>query len=277
MNFKKINYGRVLEPLVLGAIANTIINYIFDPENPDFVLSEFLIAFVFAAIVTEVNRKINSTLEKKYSWTHNFGKRFSSHLIYLTIALILILNVVGNLYLWIVGDGFHTFRELLIINLCVFILALLLTFLKWSTHFYYNWRKTEHHLKASTQQFNTLKSEVSKAEQQIELLKGNDLYKVHANDVQYARIEHEIVWVYFEEGNKGVYQDTLYNLNNMLPDFLFFQTTRNTIVRKDMIQSIASSTYGKIDVKLKGKSFEDYIITVSRPKAAQFRKWYHSN
>ncbi len=274
---KNFDFWRVLEPILLGGIANIIINYIFDPKNPDFLLNEFLVAFMFAFVVTEANRKINMVLDKKISWTHNFRKRFIYHLIYLTISLALILNVLGNIYLWIIGDGFHTLNELLIINLSVLILAFLLTVLKWATHFYNNWSKAEIHLADSTKKFDELKSEIGKSEQQIELLKNNNIYRINVNDIQLARIEYGIVWVYFETDNKGVYQGKLNNLKMLLPDFLFFQATRNTVLRKDIIVSISSATYGKIDVKLNEKLLADNTLTVSRPKASQFRKWYNSN
>ncbi len=274
---KNIDYWRVLEPIILGTIANITINYIFDPKNPDFVLDEFLFAFVFATIVTEINHKINTRLDKKYSWTHNLGKRFSLHLAYLTITLLFLLNVIGNLYLWIIGDGFHTLREILIINLSVFVIALFLTFLKWSIHFYQNWRSTEHHLNDYTQKFDDLKSEIIKSEQMIELQKGNSLYKINASDIIYAKIEHGIVWVYFDKTNKGVFHGTLNNLKQLLPDYLFYQVNRNIVIHKDGILAISSSTYGKIDVELKEEVLGNSLVTVSRPKASSFRKWYNSN
>ncbi len=74
----KTNYWRIIEPIILGSAANIVVNYIFDPKNPDFVLNEFFVAFLFAFIVTEVNRKISMTLEDRFSWTHHFSKRFFS-------------------------------------------------------------------------------------------------------------------------------------------------------------------------------------------------------
>ncbi|MEM9363898.1 MAG: LytTR family DNA-binding domain-containing protein [Bacteroidota bacterium] len=261
----------------MGAIANIVINYIFDPESPDFIIDEFLVAFICALLITEINRKINIVLEKRFSWTHQFSKRFINHLIYLTAALIFILDVLGNLYLWFIDDGFHTLNELLVINFSVLILAFLLTIVKWATHFYHNWRKTENYLTDSNKKIDELKSEIEQSGLQIELLKGSDLYRIDIKTIQLATIEHGIVWVYFEETNKAVYQGTLNNLKAKLPEILFYQVTRSTILRKDTILAISSSTYGKIDIKLRTKLFDNKILTVSRPKASQFRKWYNSN
>ncbi|WP_422860690.1 LytTR family DNA-binding domain-containing protein [Flagellimonas sp. S174] len=261
----------------MGAIANIVINYIFDPENPDFIIDEFLVAFICAVLITEINRKINIVLEKRFSWTHSFSQRFIYHLMYLTAALIFIINVIGNLYLWFIGDGFHTLNELLVINFSVFILAFLLTIVKWATHFYHNWRKTENYLTDSNKKIDELKSEIEQSGQQIELLKGRDLYRIDIKKIQLATIENGIVWVYFEETNKGVYQGTLNSLKAILPEILFYQATRSTIIRKDTILAISSGTYGKIDIKLRTKLFGNKVLTVSRPKASHFRKWYNSN
>lgn len=274
---KNINYWRVIEPIILGSTANILINYIFSPNNPDLILEEFIVAFIFAIIVTEINYKIDIFLDKSFSWTHNFGKRFGYHLVYLSVFLLFLLNVIGNLYLWILGDGFHTFKEILVINLCVFIIALFLTILKWAIHFYQNWRKAEYFLNDSTQKLHNLKSEINKSTQIIELQRGSSFYKINIDDIKYAKIEHGVVWVYFDDINKAVFQSTLNNLMQLLPEYLFFQVTRNIIIHRESILSISSSTYGKIDVKLKGEAFEKTIITVSRPKASSFRKWYNSN
>ena len=274
---KRINYWRVIEPIILGSTANILVNYIFKPNAPYFILEEFIFAFVFAIIVTEINHKINISLDKKFSWTQNFSKRFRYHLAYLSLFLLFILNVIGNLYLWILGDGFYTFKEMLVINLSVFIIALFLTILKWAIHFYQNWRKTEYFLKDSTQKLHNLKSEIDKSTQLIELQRGSSFFKINLVDIKYAKIEHGVVWVYFEDTNKAVFQGTLNNLMQLLPEYLFFQLTRNLITHRERIFSISSSTYGKIDVKLKGDVFEQTVIIVSRPKAASFRKWFNSN
>ncbi len=129
----------------------------------------------------------------------------------------------------------------------------------------------------SNRKFNDLKSGIDKLEHQIELLKGNNIFRINISDIQFAKIEFGTVWVYFEKNYKAVYSGTLNDLNSLLPSFLFFRTTRNSILRRDIILSISPSTYGKIDLKLKETIVGEDNITVSRPKASQFRKWYYSN
>ncbi len=174
------------------------------------------------------------------------------------------------------GDGFHTWHELLIINLSVFFIALLLTTLKWGVHFYQNWKLTESHLKDSNHKLSYVKSEIDKSTKQIDLIRGNAIFKVDITKVNYAKTEQGVVWVVYSSNKKGVFMGTLQSLNELLPKHLFFQATRNQIIHKNIIRAISSSTYGKIEVQLTDSISDEDIITVSRPKAASFRKWYHS-
>ena len=277
MPFKKISLGRIIEPLLLGSIANITINYIFNPNNPDFIVKEFVVAFLFAIVITEINRELNIRMEKKYSWTNSFGKRFMYHLAYLTIFLLLVLNILGNAYMWMVGDSFHDLSEMLIINVSVLILAVLLTTQKWAIHFYQSWRNTENHLRNSNQKLDVLQLEIEKSSVQIELTKGSNLYKVNVEDIQYAKIEHGIVWVRSNLEKEAIFNGTLGSLYELLPEYSFFQITRNIIVHRDSILVIASSDYGKIEIKLKEELSDENPITVSRLKASLFRKWYHSS
>ncbi|WP_420601801.1 LytTR family transcriptional regulator DNA-binding domain-containing protein [Flagellimonas sp.] len=264
-----------MEPVLLGSIANIVINFIFDPANPDFILKEFLVAIVFAAMLTEVNRMIELKLDKKVGWANNLGKRFFLQLIYLTITLLLLLNIVGNIYIWSIGDDFYSLRELITINLSVFVVAFILTFFKWSIHFYKNWVHAEYSLENTNKQLAELKSEFQKKEQQIELLKGNDILLVDVEDINFVKSELGIVWVYYDT-DKAVSQSSLLNLAELLPKHLFFHASRNSIIRRDMILSISPSTYGKISLNLKNVLDGNFSITISRLKAASFRKWYNS-
>ncbi len=273
---KSMGYWRIIEPILLGSIANIVINFIFNPASPDFILEEFLIAIVFAAMLTEINRIIDFRLERKLSWTKNLWKRFLYQLVYLTAALLVVINIIGNIYTWMIGDGFYSLKELLIINLCVFVVALLFTFFKWSVHFYKNWMNAEHSLTDSTKELNELKSEVEKSSNQIELQKANSILQISAKDINFVKSDLGVVWVYYD-GTKAVFNGSLLSLMELLPRHLFFLATRNTIIRQETILSISPSTYGKIDLKLKDIDNDNTSITISRLKAASFRRWRNSS
>lgn len=275
MRGRQFDLWRITEPILLGCIANIVINFVFKPERPDFILEEFVTAIAFAVLVTEINRIIDRRLEVRVKWTTSAGKRFLYQLGFLTLSLIVILNGIGNLYIWIIGDDFYSLEELLTINLSVFVVALLLTLMKWAMHFYRNWKTAEVELDQSKAFLGQLKEEMAKEGQQLKLQKGNEVLRIRITEVTLAETKLGVLWVHYGE-TKAVFPGTLDHLMEQLPKTLYFKATRNIILHKESIASIASSSYGKIDVFLRHPSYQEQI-TVSRLKAAAFRKWYHSS
>lgn len=271
-----MNIKRFAEPVVLGSVTNIVINYVFDPITPDFDWTEFIVACILAVSVTELNRYIDQALEKRFSWESNPLRRFFHHLYYLALSLVLSINILGNAYLWITGKGFFTWPELLSINLITLIIALLLTIVNWTTDFYRRWRKAEFQLRDATHELKNLKSKIEWSSQPIELQRGNTKYQVKVKDLRLAKSESGIVRIYIENGENGMFRGTLNELSSQLPDHLFFRVTRNLIIHREMILAIFPSTFGKVQLKTKEIIKDGDKITVSRPKAAVFRKWYYS-
>ena len=274
--FKRYEYWRFIEPIMLGAISNIVVNYIFNPLNPDWILKEFFIAILLAIPITEANKLIGSRLEKKYSWHVNFKKRFLYQLLYLTVILLLTVNVVGNFYMWIVGDDFHSPKELLIINSAALIISFFLTFSHWFIYFYQNWKRTELKLQSSNKELRQIQQELQKGINQLQLQKGQSVLQIKMTDIEYVQSELGVVWVHFQN-SKAVYNSTLTNLFDSLPKHLFFQANRNFIVKRNAIASYSTGTYGKVNLHLTNPSGEKGEITISRLKAAAFRKWYYSS
>ena len=271
-----MNVKRIAEPIILGSISNIVVNYIFDPVAPDFDWIEFLIASILAVPVTELNRYINRALEKKFSWEQHPWRRFFHHSGYLTLSLILSINILGNSYMWITGKGFFTGKELFIINLTTLVIALLLTVVNWTADFYMRWRKAEFQLRDASDELDRLKSKIEWSSQPIELQKGNTKYQVKVKDLRLAKSALGIIRVYMENGEYGTFPGTLNQLASQLPEHLFFRAARNIIIHREIILAISPSTFGTVQLKTKEITKDVNKITVSRPKAAVFRKWYYS-
>ncbi len=266
-------FWRILQPVLLGSLANIIVNYVFNPREPDFFLEEFVVAILLSIPITELNYHIDRRLERSYSWTRSFAKRFFFHLGLLTFCTLFVLNVIGNLYIWITaGNDFYSFDEMLVINLSLFLVLFLITFFNWGASFYRKWEKTERTLEHSQMEIEKLSSNLKETTQEITFQQGKKQIKVPAAEVLIAKSEHGIVRVWIEEGS-AIYSGTLQNLHKHLPDSIFFPVSRNVIVQREMIKSISSSTYGKVEVEIKDQHDK---ITVSRQKASSFRKWYKS-
>ena len=274
--YQRISHTRLLQPILLGTIANILINYIFDPANPDFIWDEFLVAIMLAIPLTEMNHFIDLKLEKKHDWLHSFKKRLSLHLLMLLGATILAINILGNIYIYLKGDSFYSLKETIIINVAAFIVTVFLTGMSWMTFYYKRWKEAELNLHQSNKRLSDLESDLKESETSIQLSKGSKKIVVPAKEIMSANITHGIVRVQTKMNGSAIYQGSLAELNKQLPNSLFFLANRSTIIHRDAILAFTSSSYGKIAIELKNTT--DFLkdITVSRQKAAAFRKWFNT-
>ena len=266
---------RILEPVLLGCTANVAINFLFNPNAFEIIPSEFITACILSIPITEGNGYIDRRLEKKITWLENPRRRLITHFLLVSLLLLILLNMLGNGYLWIAQKGFFSWKELLIINLVTLCLAMTLTLIKWGAHFYSRWVGAESKALASAKLVDDLKMSITKSTQSIEIQKGVSKIKIEIQAIRMARIAFGTVRLYSSNGECGVFPGTLSQLSAQLPAYLFFQVTRDAILHREMISSISTSAFGKIQLTIKQP--HDSGLTVSRPKAAAFRKWYNSN
>ncbi|MBT30918.1 MAG: hypothetical protein CMO01_14765 [Thalassobius sp.] len=267
----------LVEALFLGSVANLLINYFFNPIKPDFIIQEYLIACLLSLPIVLCNQKINLYLERTYDWKELPTQRFFFHLAYLAVVLLLSINLFGNVYMVISAKGYFSLYELLCINLLAFAVAILLTSFKWAKGFYNNWLNADKNLKYTQKQLEALSIANQHKTLKIELQKGTQQCFVAAHEILWAKTEDGIVWVALKNGNHFLYKNTLSQLIQMLPESQFFLVSRNVIVSKELISSISPSTYGKVSLALNASIKGENQLTVSRPKAASFRKWFNSN
>lgn len=267
----------LFESIVLGSLSNIVINFILNPLKPDFILNEFLVASFLSIPIVLYNQIINLNLEHAYSWKIQPTKRIFYHFTLLALILLLSINLLGNVYLAIVENGYFDFKELVIINLLTLIVAGLLTIFRWTKYFYKRWLSTDLHLYQTQKELDSLKKLEQFSIQKIELQKGTQQYFVEVHEILWAKTEDGIVWVALKNGNHFINKNTLSQLMQMLPESQFFLVSRNVIVSKELISNISPSTYGKVSLTLKDSIRGEKHLTVSRPKAATFRKWFNSN
>ncbi|WP_298753957.1 LytTR family transcriptional regulator DNA-binding domain-containing protein [uncultured Psychroserpens sp.] len=273
-NLKK---SRILEPLILGILANILINLCFNPKHPDFIFKEFLVAIVFATIITELTRYVSNKLDKKLNWSSNFKLHLLLNFIVLSALLLLIINGIGNLYIYFSGDTFHTLDETLLINLIVLSIVLISSLIKWCFFLYNKWVLINKKLNNNLNENLKLKSLIVKSSKEIELVKGNFIIHAPVSKIRYAIIESGVINVYNTNKKLGSFNGSLTYLESQLPECDFFKLSRHLITHKEGIKKIRSSTYGKIEIELNNELIDHTIVTVSRLKAAKFRQWYSSS
>lgn len=271
-----LNFKRIIEPVFLGSVSNLVINFILNPKSGRFHLDEFFVACILSIPITELNRYIDNQLGKRINWIVSPKKRFSTHLILITSSLLIFLNIGGNTYLWITGQGFFSWQENAIINIVTVCMAIMLTFISWAIHFYSCWIGAETVATESARLIKDLRQQFMQTGGTIEIQKGTSKIKVEIKNIRIAKIELGIVRIYSDVGMVGFFPGTLSQLNTLLPTHLFFQVTRDAIIHREIIKSIASASFGKIEVMVSEKKNDPSFYTVSRPKAAAFRKWYNS-
>lgn len=271
-----MNARRIFEPIFLGSAANMLINYLFDPAQPAFLLNEFVIAILLCVPITELNRYIDHMLERRYAWTVAPVKRFAYHLLLLLAILLISLNILGSSYMLLSGQGLFAIWEMFLINTVTFLLALTLTTTNWMIEFLRRWRKSELELEGSKQRLHNLKHKVNQSLHTIELQKGNKKIYVKNEQLRLAIFTHGLVWVYVANGERYLYNSTINELTTLLPGHLFFPVNRKAIIHLEMIQSISSGSHGKIELVTKTIDKDQQYFTISRLKAASFRNWLKS-
>ena len=275
---KKIIPFRISEPILLGFFSNLIVNIVFNPTEPNkwWSRQEIIVAIIFCTLITESNRFVEKKLETKYQWNVDTKKRFLFQLFYVSLILLFLVNVLGRIYHWLIGDEFYLLNEIIIINLIIFIITFFLVVFKWTSFFYKKWKTSEINLQENKVKIEKLSSNIKQANASIKVRKKNSDYFVKAENVRIVLSELGVVKVFTNTNESYTFNGTLNKISSLLPENLFFPVTRNSIVHHQQIISLTPSTYGKIEVKIKNNHSKESVITVSRLKAAAFRKWYHS-
>jgi DNA-binding LytR/AlgR family response regulator len=155
-------------------------------------------------------------------------------------------------------------------------MTMLLVICKWASHFYKKWKISEVNLIESNSKFEELRYKSRNTTKSLKFQKRNRDYIISVEEVRLVKSEFGVVKVYMKDGDSYIFQDTLSKIASQLPENRFFQLTRNLVAHHTKIESMESSTYGKVLVKLKDVNLEEPEISVSRLKASKFRKWYNS-
>ncbi len=267
-------FWRITEPILLGTLANYFVNYIFSSGDPGFSITEWVVAVILCIIITEINRVTEAHLEVKLGWTRSPSKRLFHNLAYLSLSLLFVVNVIGNLYLIAKGDTFYELNEMLIINAVTFCLILILTTFRWAAQFYFNWRQVENSLVTANAEYQNLALSISTSQDAIALRKNRKQQLVKLDQLRVAISRHGFTKVVDADCENFIYDESLSSLMDLLPEHFFFQLTRNIIVHRERIVSITPDAHGKIAVEFLDENDKVAKAVVSRLKASSFRKWY---
>jgi two-component system LytT family response regulator len=100
---------------------------------------------------------------------------------------------------------------------------------------------------------------------------GQEFYTVNVGDIAFFYTEYKIVFLQTKGSDKYILDRTLNELESELDPVKFFRINRKIIVNLDCIKKYKTYSNGKLLVEFTPRFKE--TVTVSREKAAAFRKW----
>lgn len=268
---------RTLSPILLGSGVNCIVNFIFDPKHPDFILSEFVIAIILAAIVLETNHLIQKHLSSRYSWITNFRARFFHHFLYLTIALLFILNGLGHLYHWIIYRDLFSSNELIIINLATFFCSFIIISINWGSEFLQKWKQSEHEKQLLNKQLKETNTQRDQKYTSIKVQQGKQQVLLPIKQIRLAWFNSGLCFIYTVQHQRYLFNGSLNQLEEVFSNQVFFRITRNSLIHIHQIERMQSGSHGKIELHISEIPTAPNSFTISRLKAAKFRAWYKSS
>lgn len=103
--------------------------------------------------------------------------------------------------------------------------------------------------------------------------KGNQFISIEKKEIAYFMAQGKHLFLYTNNGESFLYQDTISNLENELSDKDFFKINRKYIVKHNAIKNIIKYGSNRIKIELKPKSNTDEVILVSLNRNNAFKEW----
>jgi len=264
--------------VLLGIALNYVVNKVFDLRygpRSSFDPQEVFMAILFSFIILEGSRWIRERLH-----TSTFQIRripisiFTYPVIFIYITFIIL--IIGNLVNVLFYGGANQSDE----NFIVLLLALFFTFPVLAID--YLWKYKAQLDEVNEQLFNKQEElrqfrKDNQSKVVIEASQGMNKVLVTPDQILMIYREHTIVYIVNRDYKKLICNHPLDALEALLPSNGFCRANRQFILTPDVIQSIKSGSYGKIELLLISNNNLPSGVTVSRPSAAGFRRWLNAS
>ncbi|MEP5613467.1 MAG: LytTR family DNA-binding domain-containing protein [Cyclobacteriaceae bacterium] len=253
--------------VTLGISCNLLINLILDYkyQRPlvSFSLEEYINAIIASIVLLSGTRLVTSGLDDRFPWTDGVWRRLiiqaTLHLLFIIITLnIMVISITYFFY-----GGFYAFGDLMVINISVVSLVFFFTLIDTGIYFYNNWRNAS----------RTEESFAKSAQKPIQVSIGKSQHFVSQENISCAIGQSGLVVIVTKEGRCLPYSQSLDKLATKLSTDQFFRANRQMILSHGIIETMVSIEYGKIRVNLSEGDGYPSKVTVSRTRAAEFRKW----
>lgn len=270
--FKRTFRWQWISILLLGIVANSLINAVFDYkyQRPliSFSLEEYFNALIGAFVFLKGTRWIARVLDKRMDWSTGVGKRLATQLLLQLAYIIISVNALVISITYFIYGGFYSFEDLMLINVSVVSVTFFFSSIDTGIYFYNNWKQGSNTLQTT--------SEDGGYEKPIQISLGKVRHLVPQSDIQCAVSHSGSVVIITNEERKLVYTESLDALMKNLDPSRFFRANRQTILHHGLVKSIKPLNHGKIEASLKQVNGQADAIVISRAKASEFRKWLKS-
>lgn len=254
-----------LSILLLGISANLLINAVLDYkyQRPliSFSLEEYINAIIGAYVFLKGTRWVARKLDKRVPWVAGVRKRLLLQLTLQLLYIIVSLNTLLVSITYFFYGGFYAWDELALINVCVVSLTFFFSSIDSGIYFFNNWK------------ILSGKKKGAESVKPLQISLGKVQYLIEQNSIQLAISIDATSYVITSDGRKLLYPKSLDALISKLESSHFFRANRQVIVSRTIVKAIKSLEHGKVEVNLMPVPGAPVSITVSRIKAAEFRKW----
>lgn len=273
-------YWRGISILLLGVVLNYIVNKVLDlryGSRSGFDLQENLMAILFSLAILEGSRWIREKFQTSFHSIAGISISMLTYpaiFIYITIVILGIGNLVNVLFFGGPNQNDEDF--------IVWLLTLCFTFPVLAIDYLWKYKAKLDEVDA---QLLAKQEELRKFREQhqskviIEAMHGMHKVLVTPDQILMIYRDNTVVYIVHRDLKKLVTSLSLDALSELLPSNSFCRANRQFILTPDIVKSIKSGSYGKIELHLITTGILNIptLVIVSRPSAAGFRRWLNSS
>lgn len=211
-------------------------------------------------------RSIIIYLDTKLPYAQYPIKRIVVQIVTTTITGLLIIISLTELVSWIVKGrsasiNFYTF------DIFIFVIwFLVLNGIYIGIHYYQQLNESEF-LRQEEKKLKTTGFSVRQGKQNV-LISFQDILGFYS--------ESGFIYLQTHQEKKILSERSLDKVEQIIPSELFFRLNRQYIIHHNMINGFKRIEDGKLEIQINSAGNIPTMITVSRIKAASFKKWFHS-
>jgi hypothetical protein len=211
-------------------------------------------------------RSIIIYLDVKMPYKENPQKRIIVQVLLTSAAGLAVIIILTELVSWIAKGrpailNFYTY-DIFIIS----IWFLVLNGIYIGMHYYYEWQESEKR-RAEEKKLRLTGFTVKQ---------GNQLLLVDFSDILGFYSDAGYTYLLTWQEKKYITDRSLDKTEDMLPEELFFRLNRQFLLHRTALTGFKTTGNGKLDIQVKSTGNIPPVVSVSRTRAVQFRKWFRT-